>query len=113
MTSVQVVVARPRTAAGLTALVDRRALLDLAGRTLVRQACSCGGWHLGGEPCHVEVRCPDCRSTARTCKRPSGHDAQTWHNARWAEYERVTAARAAAGDLTLPAPWAPEPDGTP
>lgn len=28
------------------------------------------------------VKCPVCGSTAKSCKRPSGHDAMTWHLAR-------------------------------
>lgn len=28
------------------------------------------------------IRCPVCGSTARRCKRPSGHDAAEWHRER-------------------------------
>lgn len=97
---------RPGTKADVERLLAAGLLLDAGGRPLVRQACPCGGRRLGGEPCHQDVTCPHCGSNGAQCMRPSGHNATEWHAERWTEYERVTQALIAAGDLTDPAPWA-------
>lgn len=84
-------------------------LIDLAGRPLRKRACEqCDGEHAGGEPCHIEVVCPGCGSTARHCYRPSGHEA-AWHAERVAELERLIGLLIAAGDLTIAAPWPSRP----
>lgn len=31
---------------------------------------------------HLLVECPSCKSMAKRCKRPSGHDAAEWHLVR-------------------------------
>lgn len=35
-------------------------------------------------PAHTRElpKCPVCESTSKRCKRPSGHEADTWHVAR-------------------------------
>ncbi|MFD1145902.1 zinc finger domain-containing protein [Saccharothrix hoggarensis] len=55
------------------------------------------------------VRCPDCGAQPgrRRCVRPSEHETVLWHAARVAAAEEVDRRREEAGDLTLPAPWAP------
>ena len=45
-----------------------------------------------GTCCPRSIRCPDCRSTARRCHRPSDHEAQELHRARVAAAEAIDAA---------------------
>lgn len=42
--------------------------------------------------CPASIACPECGSTARQCKRPSGHEKPTWCKARIRAAERLSAA---------------------
>jgi hypothetical protein len=55
--------------------------------------CKC--WTIAGTRCPKSVACPHCRVAAgRSCRRPSGHRADTLHAER---YELAEAIDAAAG----------------
>lgn len=44
----------------------------------------------------LDTACPTCGSTARRCKRPSGHPADRWHAARVEAWHAATGAPAGA-----------------
>lgn len=95
-------VPRPRTVDEF--LKIRPQLVDTNGAKLVSFYCTrCRQKHFTVEPCRPP--CPRCGSTAARCHRPSEHDAQDWHAARWAELDRLSEQRAAAG-FPVVARWA-------
>lgn len=68
----------------------RPALIDTYGRPCVTFDCGeCHAEHFTVGICHQKVRCPQCGSTARRCRRSSGHDASEWHRARFNEHDRI------------------------
>ncbi len=82
----------------------RPRMIDTDGAPLVSAQCpTCEQVHLTVEPCRPQ--CPECGSTAARCMRPSGHEAQDWHAARWAALDRLSDERLAAG-LPVVARWA-------
>lgn len=92
-------------------------LIDLAGRPLTWEPCpDCKGEGTSGVTCPMALECRHCGAKPRRmCKRPSEHDAAELHKARYDDAEADNKRRAAAGDLTVPAPWpkeAPVPTAT-
>lgn len=88
-------------------LAVRHRLVDTNGDPLVLAHCApCRGEHFTVEPCLKQIRCPDCKSTAQRCHRPSGHDADTWHKARIEEFDRLRDELEAAGHPQV-AKWLP------
>src|SRR2546423_12332414 len=102
-------VAGPATRAGYEALRAAGRLVDLARRPLRVTRCEhCRGTTVG-ETCPQSLPCTTCGAEpGRRCTRSSEHEAAC-HAPRWRAAERVDNERAAAGDPTLPAPWAQAP----
>lgn len=83
----------------------RHLLIDTHGRPLELVDCDgCRCPHYSVEPHLYELACPTCGSTARRCRRPSGHEAQTWHQSRVDLREWLIDARAEDGRPVV-APW--------
>jgi hypothetical protein len=100
--------------------------VDLAGRPLTTGRCAscpagdCGQRHqvLSGRTCVRQVPCPKCNATAGqecdrstpalTVVRYAKHGGASGHEERFAAAVQDEDRRRAAGDLTLPAGWAPE-----
>ena len=100
-------VADPGNATDYVRLVAAGTLIDLAGRPLCWEPCpDCQGERTSGMTCPMAVPCRHCGAKPRAkCKRPSDHDAAEPHKARYDDAEADNKSRAAAGDLTVPAPW--------
>jgi len=95
---------RPNTVAEYLQL--RPHMIDTLGNQLVLAPCpDCAHEHFTVEPCASEAPCPDCGATGTRCRRPSGHDAASWHEARREAFEALCAAREALG-LPQVARWA-------
>lgn len=96
----------PATRAEFVVLRDTGQLVDLAGKPIRLMDCHlCQGQHLGKEPCHTLIRCPDCHSTARHCHRPSEHEAAGWHAGRIEAMEALIDRLVAEGETRIAAPW--------
>lgn len=106
-------VPRPHLRADYLALIDAGVLVDLAGRLLRWRSCPyCGEYPLAeGVTCPIQMACPSCDAPAgrSRCRRPSGHDTASLHTGRVQAAHRRDEERIAAGDLSLPAPWPPDP----
>lgn len=102
----------PRPATFDEYLRIRPQMIDTTGQPLVLTSCeSCKRQHFTVEPCAVEAPCPRCGSAAGRCRRPSGHNAASWHTERVVVFEELCNAREAAG-LPQVARW-PEPTRPP
>lgn len=104
----------PGSARRYDELVLSGVLVDMAGNPLVVGKCSV----CGNEPtvlnitCALAVECPSCPAgVGQRCMRPSEHRMSdqfgSSHQRRTHAAAAVDDARIAAGDLTVPAPWAP------
>jgi hypothetical protein len=101
---------RPSTIAEYLELRPR--MIDTHGKPLVLAACPrCAHPHFTVEPCAHEAPCPYCGATGARCRRPSGHDAAAWHDARRAAFEALCAMREAQG-LPQVARWPETPADT-
>jgi hypothetical protein len=104
MTGVAQAVPAPATRAEFERIKPQ--LIDTHGNLAVSDWCDdCRCTHFTVEPHLADVPCPHCGSSAGSCKRPSGHDAQGWHSERVDAYTALCDVREAAG-LPQIAPWA-------
>jgi hypothetical protein len=105
-------------------LVLAGALIDLAGRPLLVQPCQHGPgcpaeYHVLNVTDPMTLECPHCgRGPGQPCQppRPSEHRPPSVtdrpHRERELAAQEDMDRRAAAGDLTVPAPWPDPPAGT-
>lgn len=86
----------------------RGELIDTLGNPVVRAWCQkCRCEHFTVDPCVAEVPCPRCDSRAMRSRRPSGHEAGSWHAERVKAFDRLRDEMEAAG-MPQVAKW-PEP----
>jgi hypothetical protein len=99
---------KPTLMVDFLAMVEAGELVAMDGSRIVPKPCGrCKDSVNLGDTCPASVECPDCHSTAVRCKRPSGHEAASWHKARIEAARAIDDQRQAAGDPTVPAPWPP------
>ena len=100
----------PRGPDALQALLTTGVLVDLAGNPLSPgpQCTTRPGADLG-DTCPQALVCPTCGpAPSRRCRRPSGYTTPL-HKSRLNAADKADQDHETAGDVALPARWAPRP----